>query len=123
MLIRYLWPAAAWSLIILLLTLSPGEKLPKVDIFQIDKVVHFFVFGVLMVLSSYGLKKIFVLKDVPSSPEMIAGAYCFGLGIIVEILQLFVPNRSLSAIDIIANSIGVGLGYLVFRLLNRKNLF
>jgi VanZ family protein len=120
--IKYLWPAIGWSLIILVLTLTPGEKLPEVGIFQIDKFVHFFVFGLLMILSSYGLKKIFTTTHFRANPVLVGSLYSIGLGITVEILQLFVPNRSFSLADIVANTIGVGLGYLIFRFLSNRNV-
>ena len=120
--IRYSWPALLWSLIILVLTLMPGRNLPKVDFFQVDKLVHFFLFGVLMVLSSYALKRAKALTGRPSKPTLIACIYSTIFGIMIEVLQLFVPGRSFSLADVLANSIGVGLGYLVFVLLKKKSI-
>jgi VanZ family protein len=104
------------------LTLIPGEDLPDVDFFQIDKVVHFFIFGVLMILSSYALKKTADIKGAPTNPLLRAALFSIGFGITIEFLQLFVPGRSFSVLDMLANSIGVGLGYLIFMLLKKRNL-
>ncbi len=120
--IRYLWPAILWSLIILFITLTPGEKLPEVGIFQVDKVVHFFVFGLLMFLAAYGLERFFSLRKQQLNVVRIAVMYSTGLGIMVEILQLFVPNRSFSLADIVANTIGTGIGYFIFRYVKKKFL-
>jgi VanZ family protein len=122
MLIRYSWPAVAWSLVILILTLIPGRNIPNVGFFQIDKVVHFFIFGVLMILSSYGLTKVVDAKGNPVNPLLLTGLFSVGFGIMIEFLQLFVPGRSFSAADMLANSIGVGLGFLIFMLLKKWKL-
>ena len=118
-----MWPAFAWSLIVLVLTLIPGEAVPDVGIFQIDKVVHFFIFGVLMVLSCYGLHRLFVLKGFPSRPLLIAGVYSVAFGMMIEVIQRFVPGRNFSFLDVVANTIGVGIGYLIFTFLKKKKVF
>lgn len=117
---KYLWPAILWSLVILFITLTPGDKLPEVGIFQVDKLVHFFVFGLLMFLSSYGLFRVFQERNFTTNAVTVAAVYSIGLGLLVEVLQLFVPNRSFSVADVIANTIGAGIGYLVFRYYKRK---
>src|SRR5688572_7925769 len=99
----YLWPAVAWSLIILIITLLPGETLPEVGIFQIDKVVHFFVFAILMFLTAFGLKRGVGAENVSISIVLWAAVYSLVLGVLVEIFQIFVPNRSFSLVDIVAN--------------------
>lgn len=117
---KYLWPAILWSLVILFITLTPGDKLPEVGIFQVDKLVHFFVFGLLMFLSSYGLFRVFQERNSTTNAVTVSAVYSIGLGLLVEVLQLFVPNRSFSVADVIANTIGAGIGYLVFRYYKRK---
>ncbi len=114
MLIRYLWPPIVWTLFILVLTLLPGRAIPNVGIFQIDKLVHIFFFSVLMVLLLYGLQKINEHRIFFVNLILIAIVYCIGLGIIIEILQLFVPGRDFSLLDIVADASGTGLGYLIF---------
>lgn len=123
MFIRYLWPAILWSVIILILTLIPGNAVPEVGIFQFDKLVHFFIFGMLMLLSSYGLKKVLDLKSKPVNYLMLTTLYSVSFGIMIEILQRFVPGRNFSYADIIANTIGVAIGYLAFIILKKRNTF
>jgi VanZ family protein len=122
MIIRYTWPALIWSLIVLILTLIPGEAVPDVDIVQIDKVVHFFIFGVLMILSSYALLKMHMLNRWPANPLMISGIYSITFGSLIEVIQQFVPGRNFSLVDMLANTIGVVLGYAVVIFLRRKNV-
>lgn len=122
MLIRYTWPALVWSLVILIATLIPGKAIPEVGFFQIDKVVHFFIFGVLMFLSCYALKKTNEYTGKPLHFIRIAGIYSLALGIIIELIQQYVPGRGPSVADVVANSIGVALGYAIFRLLLKKSV-
>jgi VanZ family protein len=118
-----MWPAFAWSLIVLVLTLIPGEAVPDVGIFQIDKVVHFFIFGLLMILTCYGLHKVSALKGFPSNPLLTAGIYSIFFGMMIEIIQRYVPGRNFSIVDVIANTIGVGIGYLIFNFLKKRKVF
>lgn len=120
--IRYLWPAYAWAIITLVLTLLPGEDLPDVHFFHVDKFAHFFIFGVLMILTSRGLKKTASITGAPVHPFLTAALLSIGFGILIEFLQRFVPGRSFSIADMLANSIGVGLGYLILLLLKRSKL-
>lgn len=122
MLIRYTWPAIVWSLVILIATLIPGKAIPKVGFFQIDKVVHFFIFGVLMFLSCYALKKTYQYTGKPLRFIRIALIYSLALGIIIELIQQYVPGRGPSVADVVANSIGVALGYGIFRLLQKRSV-
>ena len=120
MILRYLWPAILWSVVVLILTLLPGEKLPDVPIFGIDKIVHFFIFGLLMILSAFGLYKISRQENSIQSPVLISLLYSVLFGIMIEVIQQYVPNRSFSVYDIIANVIGVGLGYLTFNIWRKR---
>jgi VanZ family protein len=120
MILRYLWPAIVWSVIVLILTLIPGEKLPDVPIFGIDKVVHFFIFGLLMILTAFGLYKISRQANSIQNPILISLLYSTLFGIMIEVIQPYVPNRSFSVYDIIANVIGVGLGYVAFNIWKRR---
>jgi VanZ family protein len=105
--IRYLWPAITWSIIVLVLTLIPGKELPDVPIFGIDKFVHVFIFGLLMVLTTYGLSKILL-----RNPALMSALYTCAFGIMVELIQPYVPGRSFSYFDILANMMGVVAGYI-----------
>ena len=117
--IKYLWPAITWSIIVLVLTLIPGEELPNVPVFGIDKIVHVGIFGLLMLLSAAGLYKSSQLISI-RKPSFMALIYSVSFGVIIELIQPFVPGRSFSYFDILANTIGVALGYMTYVLLRRK---
>jgi VanZ family protein len=111
-----------WLLIVLVLTLIPGPAIPDVGFsFRIDKIVHFFLFGIQMVLTAYTLEKHALLKGAPSRPILVSAIFSIAAGIGIEFLQRFVPGRSFSGLDIVANTIGVGIGYYVFRYLKKRN--
>src|SRR5690349_11411756 len=120
MILRFLWPAIVWSIVVLVLTLLPGEKLPEVPVFGIDKIVHFFIFGLLMILTAFGLYKISRQAGSIENPILISFIYSTLFGIAIEVIQQYVPNRSFSVYDIIANVIGVGLGSAVFNFWKRR---
>jgi VanZ family protein len=117
---KYFFPAISWSVVILVITLMPAEKLPEVGIIQIDKLVHFFVFGLLMFLTMFGAVKVLQHKNSNANIVIPSFIYGTGLGVLVEFLQLFVPGRTFSVIDIIANTIGTIIGYYVFKFVRRK---
>ncbi|MBT1702225.1 VanZ family protein [Chryseosolibacter indicus] len=114
MLLKHCWPGIAWSLFILIITLLPGKAIPDVGVWNADKYVHFFIFGLLVILSAHGLTKSNLIKNKIPKPLLVAVVYSFVLGILIEVLQLFVPGRNFSFLDVVANSIGVALGYLIF---------
>jgi VanZ family protein len=104
------------------LTLIPGSAVPDVGFFQADKIVHFFIFGILMILASYGLKKYKAAYQKPENPLVFALVYSLFFGVLIEVIQQFVPGRSFSIADIVANSIGVALGYWAYRDMEKRKI-
>jgi VanZ family protein len=117
--IRYLWPAIGWSITILILTLIPGKELPDVQVVGIDKVVHVLIFAPLMTLTAFGLVKSSQHLRI-SHPVLVAFLFSCAFGIMIELIQPFVPGRSFSFLDILANTVGVGLGYVAFVFVRTK---
>jgi VanZ family protein len=117
--IKYLWPAIAWSLTVVALTLIPGEQIPNVPVFGIDKLVHIFIFGLMMTLTAVGLYKSSFYTSI-KRPTLIAVVYSIGFGMIIEFIQPYIPGRSFSLFDILANVMGVALGYGLYVFLRRK---
>ncbi len=82
-------------------SLVPRVELP-VDFWQADKLYHFISYGWLSVLPMIGYSgRKFALT---SSFTMIL------LGVLIEMAQWYVPGRTFSVADIIANTLGVFLG-------------
>jgi VanZ family protein len=69
-----------------------------------DKANHFTAFFVLYILLSFGYKSLRVWHKV---------VVLVGYGVFIEILQSFLPPRSASLFDILADCIGIGIGVVV----------
>lgn len=102
---RNVWLALGWSLVLAVIYLSLTPKLPSPDISQIDKAGHFLAYTALMgwwsqLDTRHGrLALLFVL-----------------MGLSMEIAQSFTGYRQGDAFDMVVNSIGVGMGWLVTRI-------
>lgn len=71
-----------------------------------DKANHFIAFMVLFVLLSFGYKHLNLAKKI-----MILSLFA----VQIEIVQYFIPCRSFSLLDIFADMVGIGIGYVVVR--------
>ena len=87
---------------ILYLSLTPTETLTVGN----DKISHFIAYSCLML--NIGLIQLPSIKKLRTG---IIAALC--LGCLVEVMQHFVPGRFMSFGDVIANTIGVGIGCLL----------
>lgn len=88
------------------LTLSPSDAVPSVSLN--DKSQHALGFFVLAL--TYGLM-------FPRRRLVVAVAVCF-LGVMVEVLQGIMPfGRDAEFADLIADGVGIALGFLMLRLL------
>ena len=70
-----------------------------------DKIAHLLAYGfmgVLAFLSVRGIKRRIYLFIV-----------IFSLGLVLEIFQIYIPGRDMSLFDILANTAGAALGYLL----------
>jgi VanZ family protein len=115
-------PAIVWVIFILVLSTItvPEYKMPDI-FFSIDKVVHFFFYGILALFIILPLRcGSFILSPVQAllTAFIISAVY----GIIIEVYQKFV-GRFMEFNDAVANVIGAGLaclGYLIVFALKKK---
>lgn len=118
MFFRYNLFTICWLLIILLLTLTPGNALPETNLWaellNIDKVVHFIIFGILAMLMIIGFTKQYTFAALRKYAVTAALAVSIGYGILIELIQIPIPGRGLELMDMVANTIGCLLGYAVF---------
>lgn len=117
--IRPLIPAILWTVIVLLLTGLPGNVMPEVprflDLFQPDKLVHIFIFGLWVVLAAYGTTELKIRKGLLKNASLFSAVLGMIFGGITEILQYSViPQRSGNIYDFIADAVGCLLGYIFF---------
>ncbi|MBA3035963.1 MAG: hypothetical protein FP814_05655 [Desulfobacterium sp.] len=87
--------------VVIYYSLVPRVEFP-VDFWQADKLYHFISYSWLSALPmvAYSDRKI----SLTASLSMIL------LGVLLEILQMFVPGRTFSVADIMMNTLGVVLG-------------
>lgn len=84
------------------LSLSPSPKITASN----DKVGHFIAYGTLML--NLGLLTVENRKYL-----WISAVFAFIYGGLMEFGQYFVPGRSVSALDLLANTGGVVIGFLL----------
>ena len=107
--------AITWLIILAFAMLTPGEKFPEVDLFNLqDKVIHLAVF----IVQAYLWCGIGVRSNDQSirNPRVLLNFLLFGIviGGLFEFAQLYIPNRSFDWMDLIVNAIGGILGLLVY---------
>jgi VanZ family protein len=96
---RRWWRTLFWILWLsaTVLMLLPSSELPKVDLS--DKTEHCLTFFALMAAAWLGYRKNLALGKL----ALLLIAY----GIAIECVQFFIPSRSFSVLDMVADSIGV----------------
>lgn len=100
------------------LSLLPPQDFPKVPLFEgADKVIHFLMYFIFSILFCWAIKTelnyYWLFFIIPAT---------IGWGIMMEYLQQSMHiGRSFSWYDILANSVGVVAGVLIYVLVSRKS--
>ena len=125
--IKKLWPAIAWAIVILILTGVPSNYIPIkitfLDWASPDKIVHFVLFGGQSFLILYAFRK----QYFAGNNRYVIATVAIGIGIVygllTEILQYYVfVGRNGNYFDFIADVIGAFIGFLAFYLFYRKKI-
>lgn len=127
MLIRKLWPAIVWALLILILTGTPGTYIPKITSFwdwiSLDKLVHVFIFGTFTFLILHGLLPQYMQSKKRYMFVIAAVGISLAYGLLTEVLQTYVfIGRYGNAYDFYADSIGAFAGWIAFQLVYGKKI-
>ncbi|MEJ6776389.1 MAG: VanZ family protein [Crocinitomicaceae bacterium] len=77
-----------------------------------DKISHFIAYSILMFNAGLVFFK-------PKKTFLIAILLCLTYGGLIEVAQHFVPGRSMSRYDMVANALGIGIGVVLTYLLYR----
>ena len=102
--------AIAWTVLILVACLLPGNEVPNVHVPFVDKYVHFIIFA--------GFS--FLWLCTLAQPSLQKGFWVFmaslGLGYLVEVLQGsgITSGRSYDMYDVLADTIGGLIGIIIF---------
>jgi len=103
LILRRLLVAIGWALVGVILWLSLTPQPPHVDFEQSDKVGHFIAYGSLM---------FWFCQLYRSTRTRVAHAAAFiAMGIAIEFLQRATGYRSFEVMDMVADAIGVLLGW------------
>jgi VanZ family protein len=106
----YAAPAAVWAGVLLALALArdlgPLETVQIVP--QQDKLYHFVEYFVLAALIAFALVR--TGRWVPLERFLLTVSLSALYGLLLEALQAFVPGRSASALDAVANTLGAIVG-------------
>ena len=107
MFFKDLWPAFVWAFIILILCTIPGNELPNLGFWNIDKVGHAGIFGILSCLLTYGFVKQKRFQSLKLKPFFISILFSSFYGASTEIIQgLFIYKRTAELNDFIADTLG-----------------
>lgn len=106
--------AIVWTVVIAIFHAIPGSDFPEVsffDFFQIDKLIHAFIFMIGVYLYAVAM-----LEQQKSGflRYIVVGFIAYGL--LLEVLQgLVFLERSADVLDWLADTIGVFLGFWIFK--------
>ena len=114
-----IWIAFLWTFLILYLSLRNAENIPKVNIPNLDKVVHFtFYFGFVILWYRYLAFK----NDVLLKNKIVLVLISIGFGIAIEFVQkYFTTTRQADILDVVANSTGTLVGIFVVTKFFKEN--
>ena len=116
------WPAVIWTILIfVLLTIrvAPVEKGSFLNIPHLDKVVHVFLFGILVFLWS---RRYLPGKNSDAFNKLIIKVFVLSClyGIGMEFYQKYFTERNFDLGDIVADVTGSAIAYLGLRLFYKK---
>ncbi len=107
-----------WAVLILVLTLTPGASVPDYKLFSYDKLGHLAIFSILAFLMSSG---IYAKNGQMSKSIQLSLLPVIIYGMLIEIIQDYIPGRSMELLDLLANSSGSILGISLFYISIKKN--
>lgn len=106
-----------YSLVLIVLYLATTIKQIE-NINSWDKLNHILAFSVLYIVFSFSYNKI----NTPFKFVLL-----LFLGLLIEVIQYFIPTREFSFYDLVANLVGIAFGYILYKLIRpskyRKNYF
>jgi hypothetical protein len=109
--------AAAWALLIFVLSSIPGGSFPASKLLSYDKLLHAGVYSVLGAFTFLALPRTWSHRA--SMLVLISAAITTFYGFTDEFHQLFVPGRSADLRDVLADCVGGSIGALGAAALSR----
>lgn len=111
-----------WTVIILFLSLTPGNEIPVFNwkIVPFDVIVHLAVYAVLSHSMLVGFNKQRDFSYLRKKATIIVIGVTALLGLLLELMQIAVEGRYFDVKDIIANTLGVLIGVLAFKIIYKN---
>lgn len=106
----YWLPLIGYMVLIFYLSSQPLEGWELPDVWNIDKIFHMIEYGVLGILWLRALNERVSLRGL----KWLAFIFTLLYGVSDEVHQMFVPNRSSSIFDVMADGLGGWLGVWVY---------
>jgi VanZ family protein len=109
---RNRWTAVAWTLVIFLLMIIPGSKIPHQGLFGIphlDKFVHIVIFGLFVWFWFHTTTR--SGNQAPGKVLMTIVLVAIGYGTGMEFVQYFFTDRDFDLKDILADTAGAVLAW------------
>lgn len=117
------WKSIVWTILIFIATTLPSNVLPNTSLLKIphfDKIVHFGLFFVLAVFLLSENNRLRKLGGLTPKAIAIAISVSAILGVLIELLQYFyLPTRSGSYWDFLANILGAIVAVGLYKMINR----
>ncbi len=112
--IKDYWPTVLWAFVILALTVAPSHKIPEPPDWSIsaDKLVHFLMFMILSLLLLFRRYSNGRLWNHRQLIPIIVLLTTYGL--LLEMVQLLVPGRDFSWLDLISDAMGAIAGNYIY---------
>jgi VanZ family protein len=113
--LRYNLFGIIWGLLIAFLVLLPGQEMPPTgDLLLFDRVAHAFVFMVWVLLLIVGFKKQTTVLYLHYYAERAAIFIALLYSALLEELQFFSAGRTFEWEDLLMNTVGVLMGWILF---------
>lgn len=113
--IFYNLPALSWLVVVFMLTSLPSTNFGDRSLWSGDKVIHAFMFFILITLTMQGFSKQQFIPKLRYEAGFYALMVSFFFSGLTEILQgLLLPSRSADPYDYLANTVGCVVGWLFF---------
>jgi len=115
---RFFIPAIIWLIVIGIASGYPGNTIPKVPVWQADKIVHITIYAILSFFLLIAFRKQYLIKNTRLRISLFIILFSISYGGLMEILQHYIfINRSGNWYDFLANGLGAILGVILFPIL------
>lgn len=120
MFFKYNYFSTFFFSLILVGTLIPGSTLPESSIQHLDKVIHALLFFLFVFSATIGFVKQSQYPKLHFDAVKYVLLFSGLLAIGTEVLQHFIiPRRTFDLYDIVADVVGIGVGFLFFLVVRR----